>query len=509
MKLSLKPDLHSHITQKWFDRDHLQNDLKDKSIKGGLRTVGAQIFSFILNVATTILLARLLLPEDYGIVAMVTSFTGFVLIFKDLGMSQAIIHQEYLNQTIVSKIFWFNVWVSIVLALIIISTGPLLVWFYGEPRLLSISFLYALTAIAGGVSTQHNALLSRQMQFKALSNITMLASFFSLLPALVMAYWGMGYWSLVAINILNPLLTAVLLWIYCDWRPIWSKVDGSIRSFIGFGAGVSGFNMINYFSRNLDNILIGKYLGSGPLGLYSKAYQLLMLPITQLRDPLNAVGIPAMSALKNNPDSYKQYYFQFLFLLAFFSMPIVVFLFITAEPIILFLLGKNWVEASSIFKLLALTAFIQPVASTRGMVMLSSGLSTRYFMWGVYNMVAVVIAFFVGINYGLNGLAIAYAIVNYVILIPSLKYCFKSTPVGVGQFFCTIGPISIISIFAGVVLEISISYLPDWPLILLVIIYVCIYGLTYISTFFILPQTRGKIMNLVNIIKSIFRRKLK
>jgi O-antigen/teichoic acid export membrane protein len=493
--------------KKWFDREHLQVDLKGKSIKGGLRTVGAQIFSFALNVATTILLARLLLPEDYGIVAMVTSFTGFVLIFKDLGMSQAIIQQDGLNQIIVSKVFWFNVWVSFFLALIIISLGPLLVMFYKEPRLLSISFLYALTAIAGGVSTQHSALLSRQMQFKALSNITMLASLFSLLPALIMAYLGLGYWSLVAINILNPLISAILLWMFCDWRPTWTKVDKSIKSFIIFGAGVSGFNMINYFSRNLDNILIGKYLGSGPLGLYSKAYQLLMLPITQLRDPLNAVGIPAMSALKDKPESYRQYYFQFLFLLSFFSMPIVVFLYITARPIILFLLGPNWVEASTIFKLLAITAFIQPIASTRGMVMLSLGLSTRYFMWGVYNMISVVIAFFIGINYGLTGLAISYAIVNYLILIPSLMYCFKDTPISVNQFFISIIPIAIISISAGIFLEILIFYLPEWPLIISIIIYVLLYGFIYILLFLPLSQTRHKIFNLVHILQSILKRK--
>ncbi len=490
----------------WFVRNHQQGDLRSKSIKGGVSTVGAQIISFILNIGSTVLLARLLLPNDYGLVAMVTSFTGFVLMFKDLGLSQAIIQKEEVNQHEVSMVFWLNVYVSIILAILVLLMGPALVAFYKEPRLMYITAAYALVALMGGISTQHAALLNRQMKFKIISRITIVASFVSLAVGMTMAWYGMGYWALVAINVVSTFVQALLMWFMCNWRPQFLKIDKSIKAYVQFGAGVTGFNIVNYFSRNLDNILIGKYIGAGPLGLYSKAYQLLMLPISQLRDPLNAVGTPAMSSLLNDKEKYRKYYNEYIFLLAFFSMPIVVFLFVCSKPIILLVLGPQWVDASIIFQLLAITAFIQPIASTRGMVMLTSGQSKRFFMWGVYNAIAVVIAFFVGVNWGINGIAIAYAIVNYVILVPSLHFCYKNTPVKVGDFFKASAPPFLFSIVAGALAWFVSLQLNDSNLYLQILLPLTVFGIVYLILWWPLSITRAKLMGIVSIAKTILQK---
>nr|WP_162098446.1 oligosaccharide flippase family protein [Nitritalea halalkaliphila] len=350
---------------------------------------------------------------------------------------------------------------------------------------------------------QHQALLSRQMQFQRISSITMQAAFFSLLPALAMAYLGAGYWALVAISALNSLITCALLWVKCSWRPDFHWPSARIKSFLGFGAGISGFNIINYFSRNLDNVLIGKYLGSGPLGLYSKAYQLLMLPITQLRDPLNSVGIPAMSSLRAEPGRYRHYYSQFLFFMAFFSMPITLFLLVNAEALILLSLGAQWVEAIGIFQLLAITAFIQPVASTRGMVMISSGLSTRYFYWGLANAIVVTLAFVIGIRFGLSGIAIAYAIANYLILIPSLYYCFAKTPVTVGQFLRSILAPASTALFAAGMNYMALRSLAVDSLWLQLGTGLLSFGLSYLGLWALLPPLRPRLKELLTIAKSI------
>lgn len=490
--------------ERWLDRNHLTQNLKEKSVKGGARTVGAQIVSFLLNVGSTIFLARLLMPEDYGLLAMVTSFTGFVLIFKDLGLSQAVIQREHITHREVSMVFWLNVYVSLLLALVIAVLGPILVWFYGEQRLLPIALSFALIAIIAGLSVQHAALLNRQMMFKHISQITIAATAISLMVGLAMAYLNMGYWALVCINILNALVQTVLLWIKCDWRPSWVKITADIKAYVGFGAGISGFNMINYFSRNLDNILIGRMIGSNALGLYSKAYQLLMLPITQLRDPLNAVGIPAMSALKNDKWKYKHYYNEFLFLLAFFSFPLVVFLFLESHNLILLLLGENWVEASYIFQLLAITALIQPVASTRGMVMITSGLSKRYFFWGVYNAIAMTIAFVVGILWnGIEGLAIAYAAMNYLILIPSLKFCFNNTHIDLKDFFMACSKPFISAIIAGIALYFVRDFYQNLPLIIKIGISGLAFASMYLGMWMPLPAFRVKLFSVFKTIKML------
>jgi PST family polysaccharide transporter len=490
--------------EKWFERGYLLDQIKDKSIKGGFQTILAQLFSFSINILTTIFLARLLLPEDYGLVAMVTAFTGFVLIFKDLGISQAIITKDNINQNIASQLFWLNFFICIGLAVLILALAPFLTWFYEEPKVGRITASYALVAIFSGLSVQHQALLSRQMLFKQISQITMLAALFSLVPSLILAYMGGGYWALVAINFLNAFITFTLLWFKCSWRPSYKMPNKEIKEFLMFGAGVSGFNMVNYFSRNLDNIIIGKFLGSTPLGLYSKAYQLLMLPITQLRDPLNSVGIPAMSSLRSQKDRYAKYYDKFLFIMSFFSMPITLFLTVNAYDLIFFALGEQWIDAVVIFQLLSITAFIQPIASTRGMVMISCGLSTRYFYWGLINAVAVTISFFVGIQFGLNGLAIAYAIVNYLILVPSLFYCFKDTPISVRSFFKTIYPPAFAAIVAAGInhLFVTSDYTYDHRVINLTLSTI-IFLVSYLGIWMVIPQMRIKALNIINIVRSI------
>ncbi len=490
----------------WFERNHQKGDLRDKSIKGGVSTVGAQIVSFSLNIGSTVLLARLLLPNDYGLVAMVTSFTGFVLMFKDLGFSQAIIQKEHINQQEVSMVFWLNVYISILLGLLVLGMGPLLVSFYKEPRLLPITAAYASVAIMGGISSQHSALLNRQMKFKVLSRITMASAFFSLVAGLILAWKGYGYWAIVAINVVSALVQAILLWFSCSWKPMYIRINKSIKSYVHFGAGVTGFNMVNYFSRNLDNILIGKYIGAGPLGLYSKAYQLMMLPISQLRDPLNAVGTPAMSSLFSDPVKYRRYYGEYLFLLSFFSIPIVVFLFICSKPIILLVLGPNWAEAASIFQLLAITALIQPIASTRGMVLLTSGQSGRFFMWGVYNAIAVIIAFGVGVRWGIEGIAIAYAISNYAILIPSLNYCYKNTSIKTLDFFKAAAWPFLFSVTGGLLAWWASLQLSGYHLIIQIGIPFLVFATVYLVAWLPFDLTRQRLKGVADIAKSILKK---
>jgi PST family polysaccharide transporter len=208
-----------------------------------------------------------------------------------------------------------------------------------------------------------------------------------------------------------------------------------MRDMVTFGAHVTAHGFVNYFARNLDNILVGRFLGAEALGYYSRAYQLLMLPYEAIRDPINSVAFPAMSRLQDNPSAFRQYYCKTTLLLAFASMPATAFLFVASEPLIDVVLGPGWSEVSRIFALLAIAAFVQPVASLRGNVLLSSGQGIRYLQLGIFEAVCVSIGFLVGIHWGTVGVAGSYAIVNYLILYPSLLLAFKDTPLRPVDFF--------------------------------------------------------------------------
>jgi PST family polysaccharide transporter len=498
-----------HRYAHWLERKHLEQNLKSKSVSGGIQTIGAQIVAFLMNMASTIFMARLLTPEDYGIIAMVTSVTGFVLIFKDIGLTQAIIQKEHITQDEVSQIFWLNLLIGLLLGAIILLMGPALSHFYKEPRLTNITRVFAFVGILGGLAAQHTALLNRQMQFKKLALITVLSSCISLATGILLAYKGWGYLSIAYMTLIQAVVQTLLYWTLCNWRPNAFKLTKQIKHYINFGAGITGFNTINYFSRNLDNILIGKLIGASALGLYSRAYQLLMLPISQIRDPLNAVGIPALSTLNEQPEKYRNYYKEFLFLFAFFSMPAVVLLFICAEPLILLILGPKWISAAPIFRLLAVTALIQPIASTRGMIMISTGQSKRYFKWGIWNAVVVIFAFLAGIQWGVNGVAIGYALANYIILVPSLQFCFKNTPVSVSDFFKTIAPVTGFSLVSGVATWVLFKELQVQHPFTQILLGLILFGSIYLTSWMLMKQTRMQLYGIWNLIQTIVYKRTK
>lgn len=453
--------------EKWFLTAHLKDDLKNRSIKGGFSTMGAQAISFILNIGSTIIMARLLLPEDYGLVAMVTAVTGFVVIFKDMGLSAAVIQKKDIEQEQVSAVFWINVFISFGIAFIVAALAPVLTHFYNEPRLFQITIVFALSIFLSGVSLQHNALMKRQMKFKSLSIIQIGSTAAGLVFGIGMAWAGYGYWALVGQMVMNSLFYTVALWIACDWRPDIYRKTAGVSSFLKFGAGITGFDLVNYFSRNMDNVLIGKYAGSGALGFYSKAYQLLLLPITQLRDPLNAVALPALSTLQHDPEKYRSYFKRYLFTLAFFCMPLVMYSAIFSDELIFVVLGSNWTPSAYLFKLLAIAAFIQPVASTQGLVLITTGKVRKYFFLGLANAVVMVSGFAIGIQWGAEGVAISYAIVNYLVFLPFLYYCFHGSPLTVALFLKEIAFPLIYALISGAAMFIFRHYLIHWPAIVL------------------------------------------
>jgi PST family polysaccharide transporter len=449
------------LVNNFFDTEDLRADLKIRSVRGGVVTMFGQGVKFAIQTGSTVVLARLLTPQDYGLVAMVTAITGFVALFKDMGLSMATIQKAEINHSQVSTLFWINVAVSIVLALLLALAAPIISWFYEEQRLTYIALVLAGTFIFSGLTVQHQALLRRQMHFLTLAMIEIGSMGIGITTGIILAWYGAGYWALVGLSSATALSNVVLVWVFCGWRPGLPVRRAGIRSMIAFGGHLTGFGIVNYFARNFDNILLGRFYGAGVLGLYSRAYNIMMLPISQIRNPLDSVALPAMSHIKNDPIRYKKYYIKLVTLLAFITMPLMVFLFVCAEEVISLLLGKNWSGAVSIFKILCVTAFIQPVVTTWGVVLISLGQSKRYLTWGTINSIIIVISFVLGLPWGAIGVAAAYAVANYVILIPTLWYCFRRTPISMTNFFSAISRPAIASIIMGFVVLVSRSYLTN------------------------------------------------
>jgi PST family polysaccharide transporter len=464
---------------RFFDTEHLKTGLKERSVRGGAVTMTAQVIKFLLYTGSVAVLGRLLTPQDYGLVAMVTAITGFVTLFKDMGLSMATIQKAEVNHSQVSTLFWINVVVSIALALILAVLAPIISWFYSEPRLTLIALALAGTFIFSGLTVQHQALLRRQMRFTALAAIEIGSMGIGITIGIVLAWYGAGYWALVGLPAATALSNVVLVWVFCEWRPGLPVRRAGILPMIMFGGHLTGFGIVNYFARNFDNILLGRFYGADVLGLYSRAYNIMMLPINQIRNPLNSVAIPALSHIQNEPTRYKRYYIKLVTLIAFITMPLMVFLFVCAGEIIGLLLGSKWSGAISIFKVLSVVAFIQPVWGTIGPVLVSLGQSKRYFTFGVMNSIIMVISFILGLPWGAIGVAVAYTIATYVLLVPTLWYCFRRSPISITDFFSAISRPAVASVIMGLVIFLTRWYLADLaPIIsvgLLLVISACVY----------------------------------
>jgi PST family polysaccharide transporter len=409
-------------------------DLKRKSVSGGIVMLGSQGITVAVQLVSTVILARILTPEDYGTLAMVTAITAFAALFRDLGLSSAAIQKKGLTTAQQSNLFWLNVLAGTALTAVIAACAPLVARFYGKPELVNVTLVLSLSFIITSLGTQHGAMLVRRMQFGRSSCARIAGALATLGVSVVCGLKGYAYWSLVWGTLAGAIVTTLLLFLLSPFRPGLPNRGSGVRQLLGFGANVTAFNFVNYFSRNLDNILIGKFVGTDALGLYGRAYQLLMFPIINLRAPIQSVAFPAMSQLDPRSDEFRSYYCGMISLLALLTMPLMAWMFVAADGIIHVLLGPQWGAAVPVFSVLSIVGFIQPVTSMNGLVLLSSGESRRNLCAGTITALVVSLAFCVGVVWGAIGVAWAYAVVNWGMSIPMQVYSFKGTSIQLIDF---------------------------------------------------------------------------
>ena len=439
-------------TEVVFETEHLMTDIAGRSVRGGTITMLAQICKFILQIVSLMILARLLTPEDFGLVAMVTSIIGFVALFKDMGLSMATVQRAEINHAQISTLFWFNVVVGVIMALLVSGIAPIIVWFFKEPMLFGITIVSSLSFIFAGFTIQHQALLRRQMRFVSLAGIEVSAMIIGVVTAIVLAFLGAGYWAVVLMPIAVAMATMVGVWIMFKWKPGLPVRNSGVRSMLAFGGNVTGFNVVNYFARALDKILIGRSWGAGQLGLYERAYRLLLFPIQQINAPLSAVVIPALSRLQSDAPRYRRYYLKVISFIALVTMPLMMFTIMMSETIIRLVLGANWIGASKIFAILGVSALIQPIHNTTGWLYISTGRTDRMFRYGIIYSILIVISFFIGLPFGAIGVAISYTICMLVVFVPWFYYACQGTPVDIASVAKKLWPIVIATLVDGAAL---------------------------------------------------------
>ncbi len=406
---------------------HLQADLKGRSVRGGLFTISSQGTQFLMQSMQTVVLARLLTPADFGLVAMVTAVTGLAQGFADVGLSEATIQRQEINHDQVSALFWINVGVGLALMLATMALGPVLAWFYREPRLTYVALLMSLTFLIGGSRVQPDAILKRQMKFRSLAIRDIAASALGVVAAITTAFLGGGYWALVAFPLTANLTQMTLSWVMVNWKPGLPRRGTNVGSLVAFGGNVAASYFVYNVNRSVDSVLVGWYWGAGPLGLYSKALNLLMLPLRQLAAPVGSVVIPTFSRTQGDPERFARYYLRTINLTTWALAPIFGFLFVAAQPVITLVLGSQWQKAAPVFQILATCAMAQLILDSTLWLFVSRGQSARLLKLLLSISPVLIGGFAIGLPFGIKGVALVGSLTLVGVLPWVLKFAFRGT----------------------------------------------------------------------------------
>ena len=432
----------------YFRTHHLRANVGERAARGGAVAISAQALKFVITIGSTSILARLLTPQDYGLIGMVTFVTAFVSLYKDLGLGAATIQRPEISPDQISTLFWINVSLGVAVFIFTAATAPVISWFYGEPRLTWITIITAVGFVITGMAVQHEALLRRQMRYFALATSGVVSLVVGYAVAILMAWKGFHYWALVGSQLALVFTGTVSTWILCRWRPGMPKKHTGVRSMLRFGGNFTGFSTINFFARNLDNLLIGRVWGAEQLGIYSRAYQLMMLPIDQINEPISSVAIPSLSRLTNSDSDYRRAYLRMLEKVALLTMPGVALMIVTSDWIVEIILGPQWRQVGMLLVILGVAGLIQPIANTTGWLFITQGRTKELFRLSMIGGPITIASIVAGLPWGAVGVATSY-VTSYLILTHLLYwYVGRRGPVRTIDFYRTIAPFALATLFA-------------------------------------------------------------
>jgi O-antigen/teichoic acid export membrane protein len=405
-----------------------QPPLARRMVQSTAISLGAQFIKISAQIAGLLVLARLIPPADFGLFAIAYAITGFLEIARDGGMVVPLVQAERLTSAQLNNVFWFNAALGTALMSATVAMAPVASRFYRDDRLFFVLCAMSTVFLVTALSTQGRALLRRDMRFATLAKCEVTAFTLSILAAIVSAYNGAGYWALVVQNIAAEVLLGTFIFTAAGWRPGRPVRGAGALRLVKFGGLVMTFEFINYLNQKLDNLIVGRFLGPVALGLYDRAYQLLLLPLFQISYPLSGVVHSSLCRMQADPEQWRTTLRNALLLSTGAGMPIVGYLYGTAESLIPIVLGPQWIGAASVFRALAPAALMMTITIVNGWIFMSLGRARRQLPWSLFTTGVTIAAFFAGLPWGIIGVAALFSASRVLLLIPTLMFTCHGTP---------------------------------------------------------------------------------
>lgn len=395
-------------------------------VYGGVRwsaasALGGQAVQFVIS----IVLARLLLPQDFGLLAMATVFVGFLSIFATMGFGMAVIQRREVSDSMLSSLYYATLVFAGFLAIATAGAAPLCAWIYRDPRVMPVMAALGISFLLSAPGVIPAALLNRQMRFGRLAVADLTSAVINGAVAIALAATGWGVWALVIGSFAGTTAGSALFHLLSRWRPRLIFHLPEVRSVLSFGANVTGFGVFNYFARNADNFIIGAFLGAGPLGFYSLAYKIMLKPRDAVTNMLMRVLFPAFSRMQDDDARLKAAYLRVCGTIAFVTFPMMFGLLAVAQPFVQVVLGEKWLPAVPLICLFEPLGAVQSIGVTAGHLFLAKGRADWYFRWGVVAGGLYVCCFLAGLPWGVLGVAISYTLTSSVLMVAGCHIAFR------------------------------------------------------------------------------------
>lgn len=376
----------------------------------------AQAIKILCQLVSLIFLARIIPPNEYGLMSMAGVVVALGFLFRDMGTSAALIQKENLTEDLKNAVFWLNVLTGLILCISIIVLSPFVAIYFNEAKLTPVLALLSLTFLITCFSSSHLALMERQSKFKIIALIESFSSILATVFAIIAAYKGAGVYSLVIQSLFNSLISSILIFKYSTWIPSLRgyRYLREIKQLITFSGNLVAFNFVNYFSRNSDRYIVGRFMNSSTLGAYDLAYKIMLFPLQTLTFVISRSMLPILSSYRSDTNKFNETFINSLKTITFLSFPLMTGLMILREPFINLVLGSKWQMVTGILLWLAPTGMLQSINSTTGAVFTAKGKTHLLLYTGVMSAVIYVTCFLLSARYDIETFSKNYFISNVI-----------------------------------------------------------------------------------------------
>jgi O-antigen/teichoic acid export membrane protein len=429
------------------------------AVRGGAATISASALSLAVQVVSTVVLARLLAPADFGVVAMVTTFVMFLMGVGASGCNEAIIQRNKMDRFLASNLFWINLTIGLILTVGFAAASTLLAHFYRNPLVVNVAIAMSSGVLIASLNVVPVALLKRAMRFGSVSANEVVGRALNTAVTILLALMGWGYWALVVGIVVQALSICIGAWWLCRWIPSLPRRGVGTRAVLRFAAHINITFNATYFSRNFDNFLVGWRFNAVALGYYKRAYDLFALSASQLTVPLNHVALAALSRVKNDPVRFRRHFARSLGMIAMVGMAVGAVLTLVGKDLVLLVLGSKWAESGRIFQLFGPGIGVMLLYSTIGWIHISIGRPERYFRWMLIDATTTASLFLVALRWGPSGIAVAWSVSYWTLLIPAFWYAGRPIHFGTRHLLHAVWRYAVASLVAGWITSITLRHL--------------------------------------------------